>query len=110
MRLERGDDVGEAVAVDVVGVHLGAAFAEVDGVEGPLGVVSEARGLLPPAACFEQVDAAVAVDVAVAETVRETLEARVGLLGDLVEGPLPRGLGPVWLAPAEDAVLTGDQL
>ena len=66
------EDVGLAVAVEVVGEHVGAGVAEVGRVERPrlVGRLGVGR-LLPPAAGADHVEPAVAVDVADAEAVRE---------------------------------------
>src|SRR5688572_13078125 len=74
---QRRDDIGIAIAVDVVGEHLRAAAAEIGGVKSPVSVAAQARGLLPPSLHFEQVDLAVTVDVAKAESVRKPLETRI---------------------------------
>ena len=68
MAADGGDDVVVAVAVDVVGVHLRTAAAEVDGVVRPLGSpVLRLAGCSHQPLRLEQVVLAVAVDVAVAE-------------------------------------------
>ena len=74
------DDVGEAVAVHVAGEDLDARRAELPfGVPGPVLVRGIGRGL-EPALGSEQVDAAVAVDVARADAVTGGLGAEVVLL------------------------------
>ena len=69
-----GDNIGEAVAVDIHDEHVSAAFGrEGEGMKRPLGIADERGGLLPPALTGEEIVAAVAVDVAVAEAVGEAL-------------------------------------
>src|SRR5688572_7698160 len=75
------DDIVLAVAVHVIHIHVGAGRAEVRGVELPrLRHLGPFR-LLPPARRAEDVDLAVAVDVAVPQAVREALRAGDFLLG-----------------------------
>src|SRR5947209_1478225 len=63
------DDVGSAVAVHVVGIHIRGRVTEVGGVKAPrFGIVS--GGLLPPAAGADNIEPTVAVDVADAQAVR----------------------------------------
>ena len=74
------DDVGQPVAVDVAGEDLDAGRAELPlGVPGP-GVVSRVGRGLEPALGGEQVDPAVAVDVARADAVAGGRVAEVVLL------------------------------
>ena len=69
--VDAGDDVVEAIAVDVVGIHLSAAFgAECGGMEFPEWISSEIGGLGEPAGGGEHVLASVAVDVTRADAVR----------------------------------------
>ena len=42
------DDVGAAVTIDVVNIHLRAAAAEIGGVEFPHGITGERGGLFAP--------------------------------------------------------------
>ncbi len=107
--VQGGDDVVVAVAVDVVGVHLGAPrLGEAVGVVVPNGVPLERRGLLPPPLLLEKVGPAVAVHVAHAEAVGELPASDV--LRDRVEGPrLPR-LVRVHRGVAEAVVVLADEI
>src|SRR5262249_49085573 len=78
------DDVGPAITVDVVGEHVGAglskgeilflAIDEANRVELP-GFVLDRGRLLPPAAGANDIELAVAVEIADAQAVRESLRA-----------------------------------
>ena len=92
VREQAGDDVGQLVAVDVVGEHVGAAdegiraAPERHRVELPRPAGRAGGRLFPPAAALNDVGLAVAVDVAVAIAV----PAPVALVGDRVERPALR--------------------
>ena len=81
VRGERGDDVGLAVAIHIVAVHLRAAAAEHRLVKGPRRIALERFRLLPPAARFQDVHLAVAIDIAVADAVGEALVRRFAPAG-----------------------------
>ena len=101
VRLQRRHDIVELVAVDVVHAHLGAAgrSAAVLTAEG-LGMVRphpgrRLRGLLPPSVDVEDVDAAVAVDVAGADAMRSVR----ALLANLRREPRVRSGSPDRASP-----------
>ena len=73
VRGQRGNDVVFAVAVHVVGKHVGAAVAgrERKGVEFPNGVALDRFWLFPPAIFLEQVHFTVAIHVADAQAMGE---------------------------------------
>ena len=52
--VEGGDEIVIAIAIDVIGEHLGSSFfgGEGEGVKGPVGLLIPVRGLLPPAVFF----------------------------------------------------------
>src|SRR6266508_90700 len=68
------DDIGLAVTVEIVGIHVGAVGTEIGGMEPPRLVANLSR-LFPPAAGDNHIELAVAVDIADAQTVRESLSA-----------------------------------
>src|SRR5579875_472418 len=65
------EDVGFAVAVDVISEHIGAGVAELGWVELPRSVVELGR-LLPPTGGADHVEPAVTVDIASTQTVSKT--------------------------------------
>ena len=76
VRCETGDDVVHSVAVHIVSVHLRAAVrVRVEGkrVELPHRIAGQRFRLFPPAVLFHQVLAAIAIHVAHAHPVRESL-------------------------------------
>src|SRR5262245_38498733 len=102
MRREAGDDVVQAVAVHVVGKHLRAASGrEWHLVLLPNWITGEGRRLFPPAVLLHDVELAVAIHVTVAVAVVEPVP--FAGRGNLVEGPLPGRLRPVWFGVAEIA-------
>ncbi len=107
MGADGGDDVVQAVAIDIIDDHLGAAVAKVEGVLDPDRVALEGCGLLPPAVLFEDIDAAIAVDIAAAQAVRVTLVAAFGCNRMKFPGrrrvlPVRLGVADVSLGAAED--------
>src|SRR5262245_37358831 len=84
-----GNHVVQAVPIDVVGIHLGAAArTERRRVSGP-GISPGGRGgLRPPAVLVENVETSIPVDVADPEPVRKTLPVATGR--DRGEWPLGR--------------------
>ena len=74
-----GDDVGLAVVIHVVGDHVGHGVAQLGGVKRPgRAAVAPRLRLLPPAASANHVLAAIAVQVADTQAVRETKRAGDG--------------------------------
>src|SRR5438477_2612749 len=59
----------------------------------PFRIASEGRWLLPPAAGFEDIHPAIAVDVSKTQAVGEPLPVAFG--GDFVKGPGPGGVAPI---------------
>ena len=104
-----GDDVAQPVAVDVVDEHLGGLVGEVEGMPAPRLARLGMGRLLPPAAALDDVDSAVAVDVAAAQSVRETLII-ISMGRDGMKGPGPIGLGGVVSGVAQAARFVVDQL
>ena len=106
---EAGDDVVDAVAVDVVGVHLRAAVGRGERrfVKLPANRVRLLLRLLEPTRRDEDVLQAVAVDVADAEAVAERL--RGGHLRDAVERPRLEALLRLERGEAELAVRGADE-
>ena len=103
-----GEDVVIAVAIEIIGVHLGTAgAAELEVVFFP-GVAGKFGGLFPPAIFFEDIHAAVAVDVAVAHAVGEFLPAALG--GDGGEIPDQGGVIPIGGGVTEIAAGVADDL
>ncbi len=107
VRIERTDDIGHAVAIHVVGVHVAAAdvglrpeefrYREGNVVELP-GARPVGR-LEPDAASFQEVELAVSVDVARAETVKPAAATVLEFEGprDGMKRPGRGGIGPVGL-------------
>ena len=108
VRGEAGDDVVEAVAVHVVGVHLRAAGAQRLLVKRPDRIARERRGLFPPAVLLQQVGAAVAVHVAHAHAVREV--AVFVVRRNRMERPRLRRIAPIRRGVAVLAFGDADQL
>ena len=108
VRCERGDDVRQAVAVHVVGVHLRAGGGEKGLVKFPHRIARERRGLLEPAAAANQIRAAVPVHIAHAEAVRKL--APLPIFRDRREHPLGRDIFPVGFRVAEVALVIADDL
>ena len=107
--LDARDDVITAVFVHVVDIHLGAALAEVGLVELPRAGGGEVLGLFVPAVGFEDIHAAIAVNVTRAVAVRVLVDFPVvllGLLGDRVELRLAERVGPIDLGVAELSAMT----
>ena len=71
MRGDAGDDIVQAVAVHVAGIHLRAAGAELERMKRPHRIARERLRLFPPAVLFQQVRATVAIHVAHAHAVGE---------------------------------------
>ena len=86
VRVQRGEDILVAIAVEIVGEHLGTSLGrgERESVSRPRAVGPR---LFPPGRFFQEVGAAVAVDVAEPEPVGEFPPGRIGR-GDW--GELPR--------------------
>ena len=102
--LDARDDVVTSVLVHVVDVHLGATDTEIGGVELPVGVLGNIGGLFIPAVGFEDVHAAVAVDVAGAVAVRileDLLVVGLVLRRDRTEAGLAERILPIDLGEAE---------
>ena len=62
--VDAGDDVVEAIAVDIVDVHLRAASGERIGMFNPDRIAGERLGLFPPTVFFDNVHAAITIDIA----------------------------------------------
>lgn len=99
--IEAGDDVGEAVAIDIINIHLGTAPGrrlrlrrEGVGMKFPERVTFEGGGLLEPAGPDEDIVAAIGIDVAEAEAVEEFVVA-VALCSDAMKRPLDFGVVPI---------------
>src|SRR3954453_21080721 len=75
VRGECGDDIVLAVAVYIIGIHLGATMtgSEWELVKFPNKIVGERGRLFPPTARFEEVHAAITIDVPYSQAVREAL-------------------------------------
>src|SRR5436853_232059 len=73
-----GDHVVEPIAVDIKGVHLRAADAELGRMILPLRLTLQGLGLLPPPFGFEDVISAIAIDIAPSESMREALPSSLG--------------------------------
>ena len=102
------DDVVTTVLVHVVDMHLGSAYAEGRLMELPCAGGGEVLGLFIPTVGFEDVHAAVAVDVAGAVAVRileDLLVVLLGLFGDRVELRLAERVLPIDLRVAELATM-----
>src|ERR1700722_5945608 len=74
------DDARSAVAVEVVGVHVGAGFAQFGRMEFPWLIANLGR-LFPPTVGDDHIKSAVAIDVADAEAVGEPECARDDVAG-----------------------------
>src|SRR5690625_5009403 len=70
--VEAGDHIAEAVAVDIVHIHLGTAVrtagVEVEGMADPW--LIQGFGLFPPGVFFEDIHSTVAIDVPDTQSVR----------------------------------------
>src|SRR5665213_141414 len=96
---DAGDNVGPAIAVDVIGEHLRAAAAEVGGVKRPLRVAAQVGGLLVPAVMNHEIVFPVPIYVAEAHAVGESLIVFFG--ADGVEGPRLSRVGVIGLRVTE---------
>ena len=95
VRIEGGDDVGKAIAIDVAGKHLRAPFfvREEKGMGEPgNGFVGR---LLPPAVVQDEIEPAIAIHVAHAGAVMELIPMTFG--GDRSEVPRCGGGRPIGL-------------
>src|SRR4030095_5746917 len=99
MRGQTGDDIVKTVTVDIIGVHLRAARAEIHLVLLPCRIAGERCRLLPPSVLLENVFAAVAVHIAVSIAMIEPMP--FSRRGDFVKGPLLGWLVPVGLGVSE---------
>src|ERR1700693_4809510 len=70
-----GDDVGLAVAVNIVGEHVGTDRTQIDAMELPGGDAIDFFRLFPPAVGNDNVNPAIAIDVAMTQAVREIARA-----------------------------------
>src|SRR6266568_7755242 len=78
VRGDAGDHIVQPVAFHVVHQHLRATGPESKGMFFPNRIVGQRRGLFPPAVLLKEVNASVAVDVAVAQSVRKPLPFAFG--------------------------------
>src|SRR6185437_14668072 len=109
MGLERGDDVGLAITVHVVGVDLRSAVATIEEMfrmEFPFWIAFEAGGLFVPTRGKNEILFTVAVDV-IAEAMSESLIAFVG--ADCVELPRLSRVAPIRLCIPGSAAGQADQ-
>ena len=96
MRLQAGEDIVAAIAIEVIGKHLRpTANARCEGVLFPQAAV----GVLPPVACFQEVHLAVAVHIPHPETMGKL--AHLLVVGNRHKFPLLGGLAPVRFEIAE---------
>ena len=101
VRVDAGDDVVEAVTVDVIGIHLRAARGEGVWVFDPNGIVGEGLRLFPPGIFFDDVHASIAVDVANTKAMGETLIIALGCDG--MEFPRSSRIFPICFGVSEVA-------
>ena len=88
-----GDHVVQSVAVNVIDEHLSGGLGELERMLDPRLAGLLLGGMLPPAVLFENVDQPVAVDIARADAVRETLV--IALRRDRMKDPRFVGLGRI---------------
>jgi hypothetical protein len=100
-----GENILGAIAIEVVGEHLGtAADAGRKAVLSPQAVA----GVLPPVPGLQQVQPAVAVHIANAKTVGES--GHLAIVGHRDERPFLRGFVPVGSKPAKAAARAANKL
>ena len=93
MREFRAENIIVPIAVEIIGEHLRASrAAELHLVLRPF--ETRVLGLFPPAIFFQQVDAAIAIHIAIAQAVREAFAGRF-LTGNFLEWPFLGGVGRV---------------
>ncbi|OQB90237.1 MAG: hypothetical protein BWX84_02005 [Verrucomicrobia bacterium ADurb.Bin118] len=108
MAVPGGDDIREPVAVHVIHQHLGGGVGEMKRMKRPRLVRLRMRRLFPPTDLFEDVRAAIAVEVAEPDAVRVALIAFVRP-GDGVENPRSRGMRGIRSGVAEPALVVEEE-
>ena len=108
--IEGGNDVVIAIAIDIVGEHLGSSLLWGEGkrMKFPGRLAVPVFRLLPPAAFFENIGKLVAINVAGTEAMNEHLNPAI-LRGDAMNDP---GFGRVgsWLRESDVAPTMSEQL
>src|ERR1051326_174880 len=108
--MDAGDDVVEAIAVDVIDKHLGTtdAAAQGEGMLFPNWIAFERSRLLPPAVFIEKVLASISVDVAAANAVSETLPFGIVFRCYGMKFPGEIGMFPIRLCVSDAAAGTAN--
>src|SRR5581483_11882527 len=112
MGIEAGDDVVESIAIDIIGEHLrgprgSRARREWERMEFPNRIAAKRGGLLPPAIFFQEIHAAVAIDIAQADAMGESTPVAFGR--DSVEDPSRGGICPIDRIISEVTMGVADQ-
>jgi len=93
VRVNRSDHIVQAIPIDVIDQHLRCGICEVKWVFDTDGIIGQRNRLLPPAVFLQDIDAAVAVDIAAAYSMRKTLV--LPFRRNRMELPRSRGIFPI---------------